>query len=62
MTAKPLACWICGRVVDVSKCKTDEHGLPVHEPCYVTRTILKAKERPNPTAPKSSWLGQPRSR
>jgi hypothetical protein len=50
MNAKPLTCWICGKIVDLNTCKTDEHGLPVHETCYVGRTILKSNrsEHPNP--------------
>lgn len=46
--SKPLACWICGKVVDLSKCKIDEQGLAVHEACYVT--ILKSKPERPPTA------------
>jgi hypothetical protein len=30
-------CWICGLVVDLRTCKTDEHGNAVHEACYATR-------------------------
>ena len=41
MTHKILACWICGKVVDLKTCKTDEHGLPVHEQCYVARVVAK---------------------
>lgn len=36
--AKP--CWICGRVVSLESCKTDEHGNAVHEACYVARVSL----------------------
>lgn len=57
MATKPLACWICGKQVDLSKCKVDEHGLPVHEPCYVARMALKpqADGRSSSTlAPKSN--------
>jgi hypothetical protein len=39
MTLKPHACWICGKAVDLNNCKTDERGLPVHESCYVARTV-----------------------
>ena len=46
MTSKPYACWICGKVVDLNNCKTDEHGLPVHEACYVARTVFNAKQEP----------------
>lgn len=39
MNTKPLACWICGKVIDLSDCKVDEHGLAVHEACYVARCV-----------------------
>jgi hypothetical protein len=44
MNDKILACWICGKVVDLNNCKADEHGLPVHEPCYVARIIIKSNQ------------------
>jgi len=51
MIPRPLACWICGKAVDLNKCKTDEHGLPVHEACYVARITLKSEpKRPNSPA------------
>jgi hypothetical protein len=31
MKDKILACWIRGKAVDLKNCKTDEHGLAVHE-------------------------------
>jgi hypothetical protein len=43
MEDKILACWICGKAVDLKICKTDEHGLAVHEACYVMRIILKSQ-------------------
>jgi len=46
MTSKPHACWICGKIVDLNNCKTDERGLPVHETCYVARTVFNAKREP----------------
>ncbi len=68
MATKPLACWICGSVVDLNTCITDEHGLPVHEPCYVSRTILKSKsmqldatENSNAPGPKVVAPVHPRS-
>lgn len=42
MVTNPLACWICGGQVDLTKCKVDELGLPVHELCYVDKTVLKS--------------------
>jgi hypothetical protein len=44
MTTNPLACWICGKAIDLNTCKTDEQGLAVHELCYATRIALKLKD------------------
>lgn len=33
MSSKPLACWICGKEINLNNCNTDERGLPVHGPC-----------------------------
>lgn len=33
-------CWICGRIVRLDACKTDEHGCAVHEQCYVAKMAL----------------------
>jgi hypothetical protein len=52
MVTQPLACWICGKAVDLNTCLTDEHGLTVYEACYVARIAMKQKERsrnPPPT-------------
>jgi len=35
-------CWICGKDISLEHCKTDEHGLSVHESCAAKRTLLKA--------------------
>jgi hypothetical protein len=35
-------CWICGKPVVFENCKVDEHGLPVHEECYVARVALNS--------------------
>jgi hypothetical protein len=35
-------CWICGKPVALENCKVDEHGLPVHEECYVARVALNS--------------------
>jgi hypothetical protein len=45
MDTKPLACWICGKAVNLNTCKTDEHGLTVHEECYVARIKSWQKQR-----------------
>ena len=34
-------CSICDRRVPLEKAKTDEHGLAVHEECYVLKLRLK---------------------
>jgi hypothetical protein len=34
-------CWICGKAVTLEQCKVDEHGLAVHEECYVARVALE---------------------
>lgn len=34
-------CWICGRAVTLGDCKVDEHGLAVHEFCYVAKVAAK---------------------
>jgi hypothetical protein len=36
----PKACWICGWAVKLEDCTIDEHGLAVHEKCYVARIML----------------------
>lgn len=36
----PYFCWICGNVVDLETCKSDEQGMAVHEDCYITRITL----------------------
>ena len=59
-------CWICSHALDLETCKTDEHGMAVHENCYVLKiglanesTRLMAKKtahaiaalRPPPSGP-----------
>lgn len=44
MTTKPLACWICGKEINLNNCKTDERGLPVHGECYVAQVAANASE------------------
>lgn len=36
----PYCCRICGDVVELETCKTDEHGIAVHEGCYVAAIVL----------------------
>jgi hypothetical protein len=38
---KVRCCWICGKPCGLETCKIDEHGMPVHEGCYVARIALK---------------------
>lgn len=58
MAPKPLACWICGKQVDLTNCKVDEHGLPVHEPCYVAKMVVKSRPdsqvKPEPSTKNNS--------
>ena len=43
-------CWICGKIVDLKTCKTDEHGSAVHECCYAAKMALaKEAHRPSQT-------------
>ena len=44
MTARPLACWICGKAVDLNTCKTDERGLAL-------RVVLRRPNRETRVAP-----------
>ena len=51
MNTKPLACWICGKVINLNNCKIDEQGLPVHDSCYVARLRLTSAAPPPPQGP-----------
>lgn len=33
-------CSICGKLVSLETCRTDEHGWAVHEVCYVKEIVL----------------------
>jgi hypothetical protein len=39
-------CWICGRAVTLEDCKVDEHGLAVHELCYVAKVTAAKRTAP----------------
>lgn len=41
----PYFCWICGNVVDLTICVTDEHGMAVHEKCYIARMMLASESK-----------------
>ena len=47
-------CWLCGKSVDVTACKTDEYGKAVHEACYAVRIALEASSRKEPVSMKSA--------
>jgi hypothetical protein len=36
----PKICWICGKAVSLETCAVDEHGMAVHENCYVAKLSL----------------------
>jgi hypothetical protein len=38
-----LFCCICNFSVSLETCNTDERGSPVHEQCYVNKTVLRLK-------------------
>ena len=40
-------CWICGKDVRLEHCRTDEHGLSVHESCHAKRMMMKAASLQN---------------
>jgi hypothetical protein len=47
--ASPFLCSLCNEPVDLRTAKTDEHGKPIHEECYVlqmqmTREMLDLGE------------------
>ncbi len=46
----PRLCWICGKAVRLEDCKVDEHGLAVHENCYVAKVLLEKRPIPYKTA------------
>lgn len=36
-------CWMCGKLVELETCKTDEHGMAVHENCYASKIVQQGK-------------------
>lgn len=48
-----FACSICGKNVDITTCKTDEFGRPVHSFCYATKIARQNKLPPRPTSKQS---------
>jgi hypothetical protein len=46
--SRATRCVICGKPVEIERCKTDEDGDAVHEKCYVgkvTLTLCKSARR-----------------
>jgi hypothetical protein len=41
-------CWICGTNVSLEECKVDEHGLAVHENCYLVVLAIVNAQQPSP--------------
>jgi ribosome-binding protein aMBF1 (putative translation factor) len=39
-------CWICGSAIALEDCKVDEHGLPVHDNCYVAKVARRKNTAP----------------
>ncbi len=33
-------CSLCNEPIELTAAKTDEHGMPIHEDCYVRKIIL----------------------
>ena len=48
---REILCAICFQPVDLTKCKTDEDGRPVHENCY---SMKMAATVPNSVSPKKT--------
>jgi nitroimidazol reductase NimA-like FMN-containing flavoprotein (pyridoxamine 5'-phosphate oxidase superfamily) len=44
-------CWICGRVVVLDNCKTDEQGFAVHQACNLARLALNKEGKPGSKIP-----------
>lgn len=38
-------CWICGSAVDLQSCKTDKHGIAVHEDCHFLKVALSTESK-----------------
>ena len=62
-TCSASFCWICGRLVDLRTCKTDEYGNAVHEACCAVRirkmlaSKKKEKIRANDVTEKAAFAG-----
>jgi hypothetical protein len=40
-----VPCVICGKPVELERCKTDENGKAVHEKCYLKAAAAKTAKR-----------------
>ncbi len=38
-------CSMCGKPVALEECKSDDHGHPVHEDCYVAEVVVAAQKK-----------------
>jgi hypothetical protein len=47
-------CWICGKLVELETCKTDEHGNAVHERCYAAKMALSHETQMSGKKPPSA--------
>jgi hypothetical protein len=50
LRATPYCC-ICGMFVQLSSCKFDERGQPVHEDCYVAKLAPASRAHKFPSFP-----------
>ena len=57
----PRTCWICGKAVKLEDCKVDEHGLGVHEDCYVARIALEQRRLPYTPRSRNFYMHRPRT-
>jgi hypothetical protein len=59
-------CWICGTLVELETCKTDEHGNAVHWRCHAVKMALAHETRmsvkkPPGTTPQIAKMPSPRA-
>jgi hypothetical protein len=47
-------CWICGKLVELETCQTDEHGNAVHGRCYAAKMALANEPQMSANKPPSS--------
>src|SRR5215472_10960645 len=49
LTERRVLCSICFKPLDLSRCKIDEDGHPVHEQCYMERLHFLSQVKKPPT-------------